>query len=95
MKLLALIVAALLLLTATAAAKSGILLDSTPQGYTVGEPWVVSIAAIRHDARVALPRTAMPAIRIDKQTTGETHTFPTRRQRDGTHVARVVFRLSC
>ena len=90
MRLLALIVASLLLLPETAAAKSGILLDSTPQGYTVGEPWVVSIAAIRHDARVALPRTAI-AIRIDKQNTGETHTFAARRQRDGTHAARVVF----
>jgi len=91
MRLLALIVASLLLLPATAAAKSGILLDSTPQGYTVGEPWVVSVAAIRHDARVALPRTATPAIRIEKQNTGETHTFAVRRQRDGIYAARVVF----
>jgi len=91
MRSLALIIASLLLLPATAAAKSGILLDSAPQGYTAGAPWVVSVTAIRHDARVALPRTATPAIRIAKQHTAETHTFPARRQRDGSHLARVVF----
>jgi hypothetical protein len=91
MRLVALIVASLLLLPSTAAAKSGVVLDSTPQGYTVGEPWVVTVIAIRHDARVALPPTAQPAIRIDKQNTGETHTFAARRQHDGTHLARVVF----
>ena len=91
MRLLALIVASLLLLPATAAAKSGILLDSTPQGYTVGEPWAVTVTAIRHDARMPIPRTAKPAIRIDKQNNHETHTFVAERQRDGTRLARVVF----
>lgn len=85
------IVASLLLLPATAAAKSGVVLDSTPQGYEVGEPWVVSITVIRHDARVDLAPTARPSIRIDKQSTGETHTFAFRRQRYGAFRARVVF----
>ena len=85
------IVASLLLLPAIAAAKSGVVLDSTPQGYEVGEPWVVSITVIRHDARVDLRPTATPLIRIDKQSTGETHTFAFRRERYGAFTARVVF----
>ena len=91
MRLLAVIIISLLLLPSTAAAKSGIVLDFTPQGYTVGEPWIVSVTAIRHDARVALPRTTKAAIRIDKQNGEATHTFAARRQRDGTQLARVVF----
>jgi hypothetical protein len=91
MRLLGLIVGSLLLLPAAAAAKSGIVLDTTPQGYTAGEPWVVSVTAIRADARVALPRTATPAIRIDKQNAGETHSFAAQRRHDGTYLARVVF----
>jgi hypothetical protein len=91
MRLLAPVVASLLLLPSIAAAKSGVVLDSTPQGYEVGEPWVVSITVIHNDARVALPRTARPAIRIDKQSTGEAHVFAFRRQHDGASTARVVF----
>ncbi len=89
MRLLVVIIASLLLLPATAVAKSGIVLDSTPEGYTVGEPWTVTITAVRHDAKVALPRTA--AIRIEKQQGDETRVFAARRQRDGTYRARVVF----
>jgi hypothetical protein len=85
------IVASLLLLPAVAAAKSGVVLDSTPQGYEVGEPWVVSITVIRHDARVELRPTATPSIRIVKQSTGETHIFAFRRERYGALTARVVF----
>jgi hypothetical protein len=91
MRLLVVIIASLILLPATAAAKSGIVLDSTPQGYAVGEPWAVRVTAIRHDARVVLPRTAKPAIRIDKRNAHETHTFVAHRQRDGSQLARVVF----
>lgn len=91
MRLLVVTIAALLLLPSATAAKSGIVLDSTPQGYTVGEPWVVSIIVIRHDAKVVLPATAKLAITIRKQHTGEVHTFPARRQRDGNHVAHVLF----
>jgi hypothetical protein len=90
MRLLALIIFSLLLvLPSAAAAKSGIVLDSTPEGYTVGEPWIVTVTAIRHDAKVALPRTA--AIRIEKQHGDQTRTFAAQRQRDGIHVAHVVF----
>jgi hypothetical protein len=91
MRLLVVAIVSLLLLPVTAAAKSGIVLDSTPQGYTLGEPWAVSITAIRHDARVPIPRTAKPGIRIDKQNGDETQTFAARWQRDGTARARVVF----
>src|SRR5437763_1907496 len=89
MRLLAVIITSLLLLPSTAAAKSGIVLDSTPEGYTVGEPWIVTVTAIRHDAKVALPRTA--AMRIEKQHGELTRTFAARRQRDGIQVAHVVF----
>jgi len=91
MRLLAAAVASLLLLPSIAAAKSGVVLDSTPQGYEVGEPWVVSITVIHHDARVELPPRARLAIRIDKQSTGETHAFAFRRRHRGAFTARVVF----
>jgi hypothetical protein len=91
MRFLISIVVSLLLLPSIAFAKSGVVLDSTPQGYAVGEPWVVGITMIRSDARVNLPSGARPAIRIEKQKTGETHTFAFRRQPYGSFTARVVF----
>jgi hypothetical protein len=91
MKSLAVAFAALLLLPAGALAKSGISLDSRPDGLAVGQSWDVGIEAIRADMPVDLRRVADPGIVIEKPSSGETHRFSAERRAGGKYYARVVF----
>jgi hypothetical protein len=88
----ALALAVLLALPATALAKSGLgLAGAAPVGLAAGEPWYAVVATIRHDRPADLPRSAEPAVTIEKRGSGETHRFPAHRRRGHTYVARVVF----
>jgi hypothetical protein len=92
MRKIALALAVLLALPATALAKSGLgLQGAAPVDLAAGEPWYAVAVAIRHDRPANLPRSAEPAVTIEKRGSGETHRFPARRRRRHTYVARVVF----
>jgi hypothetical protein len=91
MRTLTVAIATMLLLPASAAAKSGIVLSSTPDGVTAGQKWQVTLVAIRNDGPTILPPGARPAIRIKKQGSGERHTFYAHRQTDRSWLATVVF----
>jgi hypothetical protein len=92
MKTLALALAVLLALPATALAKSGLgLQGAAPVDLAVGEPWYAVAVAIRHDRPTSLPRSADPAVTIEKRGSAETRRFPARRHRGHSYVARVVF----
>ena len=80
----------MLLLPASAAAKSGISLSPSPN-VNAGQKWQVTLVAIRNDGPTSLPPGARPAVRITKQGTGESLTFRARRQPDGSWLASVVF----
>ena len=92
MRSLAFAVAVLLVLPASAAAKSGIGLDgSAPVDLAAGEPWVAVVTAIRHDGPVKLPPSAEPAVAIERQGSGERRRFPARLRSGPKYAARVVF----
>jgi hypothetical protein len=80
----------MLLLPASAAAKSGISLSPSPN-VNAGQKWQVSLVAIRNDGPTSLPPGAKPAVQITKQGTGKSLTFRARRQPDGSWLASVVF----
>ena len=80
----------MLLLPASAAAKSGISLSPSPN-VNAGQKWQVTLVAIRNDGPTSLPPGARPAVRITKQGTGESLTFRARRQPDGSWLDSVVF----
>ena len=80
----------MLLLPASAAAKSGISLSPDPS-VTAGQTWQVTLVAIRNDGRVNLPPGAKAAIRITKQGSGQSLTFRARRQPNRSWQASVVF----
>jgi hypothetical protein len=81
----------LALLPAAAAAKSGIMMDSTPTAMVAGEPWDASFQIVRDD--VALQPTAgvQPYIRIISSDNGASFKYPARKSHDGLWRARVVF----
>jgi hypothetical protein len=80
----------MLLLPASAAAKSGISLSPSPN-VNAGQKWQVTLVAIRNDGPTSLPPGAKPAVQITKQQTGERLTFRARRQPDRSWLASVVF----
>jgi hypothetical protein len=80
----------MLLLPASAAAKSGIGLSPSPN-VNAGQKWQVTLVAIRNDGPTNLPPGAKPAVRITKQGSGESLTFRARRQPDRSWLASVVF----
>jgi hypothetical protein len=92
MKSLAIAVAALLLIPAGAAAKSGIeLLGPTPERLAAGQPWSVGIVGIQSDRRVDPKGSLTPALEIKKESGGQSYRFAAHREPDGTYTARVVF----
>jgi hypothetical protein len=92
MKSLAIALAALLLIPAGAAAKSGIeLLGPTPDGFAAGQPWTVGIVGIRSDRRVDPRGSATPGVAIKKESGDGKYWFAARRQPNGTYTARIVF----
>jgi hypothetical protein len=80
----------MLLLPATAAAKSGVSLSPSPN-VNAGQKWQVTLVAIRKDGPASMPPGAKPAVRITKQGTGKSLTFRARLQPDGSWLASVVF----
>ena len=92
MRPLALAIAALIALPATALAKSGLGLEgSVPVDLAAGEPWYAVVVAIRHDRPAVLPRSADPAVAIAKLGSPERRRFVAHRRRGRTYAARVVF----
>jgi hypothetical protein len=91
MKALATALLALALLPATALAKTGLMLDSTPDGLTAGQSWDARFSYVRNDAVVDPVRGKVPRIRITNSKTGASRTFPARRQHNGLWASRVVF----
>ena len=78
-----------LLVPATAGAKEGIELSSTPGGLTAGAPWDVDIRAIPPNR--GLPATHGIGIQITNQAGGEQRSFPAARNGDGSYRVHVVF----
>ena len=91
MKALAIALLALTLLPAAALAKSGLMLDSTPDGLSAGESWDARFAFVRNDAVVEPLPGKVPLVRITSSDSGTTRSFPARRQHNGMWAARVVF----
>ena len=80
----------LALVPATAAAKTGISLDSPPDGLTAGDPWDAAFQAIHNDAVVA-PASSRPSVRISSADGTRTLTFAAQQTYKGMWMARVVF----
>jgi hypothetical protein len=91
MRTLVIGLAALLLVPAGAAAKSGVELNTRPDGLRAGDPWVVEMTAIERDGPASIPRGTHLAIEIDKVGTGERQVFPAHPIRGGAYRAKVVF----
>jgi hypothetical protein len=91
MKALATALLALALLPATALAKSGLMLDSTPDGLTAGQSWDARFSYVHNDAVVEPLPGKVPAVRITNTDTGASRTFVARRQHNGMWAARVLF----
>jgi hypothetical protein len=91
MKALATALLALALLPATALAKTGLMVDSTPDGLTAGQSWDARFQFVRNDGAVDPVGGKVPYVRITRSATGATTNFPARRQHNGMWAARVVF----
>jgi hypothetical protein len=91
MRAVAIAVLALALLPATAAAKTGISINSTPDGLAAGEPWNVEFEYIRNDKTTDPPAGSRPAVEITSDDGSRTLSFRGHRLRDGQWSARVVF----
>jgi len=78
-------------LPAAAAAKSGIVIDSTPEGLPAGDTWTPVIRYIRDDEPVEVPATRHITVRIASLATGASLTFPAHRLRYAAWQAHVVF----
>jgi hypothetical protein len=91
MKALATAFVALALLPSTALAKSGLMLESTPDGLAAGQSWDARFEFVRDDASIEPLPGRTPAVRITNSDTGTTRTFPARRQHNGMWAARVLF----
>jgi hypothetical protein len=91
MKALATALLALALLPAAALAKSGLMLESTPDGVTAGQPWDARFQFVSNDAAVEPLVGKLPYVRIMSSADGSSMTFPARRAHNGSWVARVVF----
>jgi hypothetical protein len=91
MRALAIAVVALALLPATAAAKTGIMLQSTPEGYMAGEPWDAQFQYVLRDELIDPPAGSHPSVVITSETSGRSLTFEGRRMHNGMWQARVIF----
>jgi hypothetical protein len=90
MKAIATAILLLALIPAAAMAKTGLVIDSTPDGLPAGYQWVPEIQYIRADAP-ADPRAAHVAVRITSADNGRSLTFPANRIGVGVWQARVIF----
>jgi hypothetical protein len=90
MKALAIALLALALLPATALAKTGLMLDSTPDGLMAGQSWDARFEFVRNDGVVGPLPGRVPVVRITSDD-GKTLTFRARRQHNGMWAARVTF----
>ena len=90
MRALATAIVLLALLPAAAAAKTGISIDSTPDGLSAGQPWDLTFQYIRHDAQVT-PRGVTPSVRIVSEDGAQTRSFAAHLTYGGQWSARVVF----
>jgi hypothetical protein len=91
MKALATALFILALLPATALAKTGLMLDSTPDGMTAGQSWDARFGFIRNDAVVGPLPGKVPVVRITRTKDGTSLTFRARRMHNGMWAARVLF----
>jgi hypothetical protein len=91
MKALAIALLALALLPAAALAKSGLMLESTPDGLSAGQSWDARFSFVRNDSVVEPLAGKVPLVRITGSDSGATRTFSARRQHNGMWAARVVF----
>ena len=91
MKALAMALLALTLLPAAALAKSGLMLESTPDGLSAGESWDARFSFVHNDAVVEPLPGKVPLVRITSSDSGATRTFTARRQHNGMWAARVLF----
>jgi hypothetical protein len=76
---------------AVAAAKTGIVIDSAPQGLPAGDTWTPVIRYIRDDAPVDLPASRHITVRLTSLDSGAELTFPARRLPHAAWQAQVVF----
>lgn len=90
MKALAAALLALALLPATALAKTGLMLESTPDGLMAGDSWDARFSFVHNDAYVGPLPGKVPVVRITSED-GKTLTFTARRQHNGLWAARVTF----
>lgn len=91
MKALAVAVLAFALLPATALAKTGLMVDSTPDGLSAGQSWDARFQFVRNDGVVDPVGGKLPYVRITRSATGVSTNFPARLQHNGMWAARVVF----
>jgi hypothetical protein len=91
MRAVAIAIAALVLLPAGAAAKTGTFMNSTPDGLTAGEPWDVQFGSIRNDAPVEPPAGSTPAVVITSERDGRSARFPAHHLHNGMWITQVVF----
>jgi hypothetical protein len=90
-KLLPLIaLAAVFVLAAPAAAKTGVSLDSTPDGLSPGQAWDVTITPVFHEPNNPQP-PGPKGISIKSQESGRTIHFRAKRVKGGDYRAHVVF----
>jgi hypothetical protein len=76
---------------AVAVAKTGIVIDSTPEGLPAGDTWMPVIRYIRDDGPVAVSASRHIRVRLTSLTTGTSFTFPAHRLSQIAWQARVVF----
>jgi hypothetical protein len=76
---------------AAAAAKSGIVIDSTPEGLPAGDTWMPVIRYIRDDGPVDVPANRHITVRITSLATGASLTFPAHRLPYAAWQAHVLF----
>jgi hypothetical protein len=82
------------LLPAAAAAKTGIVIDSTPEGLPAGDTWMPVIRYIRDDGPVDLPASRHITLRLTSLDSGASLTFPAHRIPQAAWQAKVIFPTS-